>query len=50
MVVSTTDYGNLVTHEGTLAEVMGALKGKPASSIINVFYNGTNTTAVAKKV
>ena len=47
LTVATTDYGSFRTHTGTLAEVAGAMKGRPASSIISVFYNPDDTIYVA---
>lgn len=48
MVVTTENYGTMVTHTGTRAEVMGAIKGKPPSDVIQIYYNGSNITAVVK--
>ena len=46
MTVSTTQYTNYDTHEGTLAEVMGAIKGKPSTSIVSVIGNADLTSFV----
>jgi len=48
MVVTTANYGTLKSHTGTLAEVMGAIKGISPSAVIAIFYNGTNITAVVR--
>ena len=51
MAVSSTDYGTFVVHVGTLAEVAGAMAGKPATAIIAWYYDAgaTKTTAIVKK-
>ena len=48
MVVSKTNYGSVITLVGTDAEVAQALSDEqvPNSKIINVYFNGTNTTAM----
>lgn len=50
MAVATVGYGNFTTHVGTLAEVMGALKGKSQDSVLAFYYDaGTSkTTAVVR--
>lgn len=50
MTVATVKYGNYTTYVGTLAEVMGAIRGLPHSALLNVYYDaGTSkTTAVVK--
>ena len=47
MTVSTTEYGNLYTLEGTLAEVMAELKGVTRSNIIAVAYDAGNSKFAA---
>jgi len=48
MAVSKTEYGNWYTLEGTLAEVMGSLKGKtPGELIAFVLDQNSITNSVA---
>lgn len=46
MAVTITDYGNWYTLQGTLAEVMGEIKGKSPDTIIAMLWNGTAYVAV----
>ena len=39
MVVTTTDYGTFITHEGTLAEVMAPIVGQSTDVIKGFTYN-----------
>jgi hypothetical protein len=47
MVVSTANYGNMDTHEGTLAEVMGAITGIEPARILSIVYDSGNSKFVA---
>jgi len=49
MAATITDAGNLQAISGTLADVMAALKGKPKSSIIAMFHDGTNYVAIVAR-
>jgi len=47
MTVATTQYGNLTTHIGTIAEVMAAINlANTSADKVKIFYNGTNMTGV----
>lgn len=48
MVATKVNYGHIVTLVGTDAEVAQALSNEqvPRSKIINVYFNGTNITAM----
>ena len=47
MTVVTAQYSNWTTHVGTLAEVMAAVNLQNVSyERVQVFYNGTNMTAI----
>ena len=46
MTVTTTQYNNYDTHEGTLKEVMDVIKGSPASYVISVMGNADLTSFV----
>lgn len=50
MTLTTETYTNYVAYIGSRAEVLGAIGGAnyPVSSIINIYYNGTNITAVCR--
>ena len=47
MAVSTTSYGAWVTHEGTLAEVMGEVLGKPKNYLMFLEYDAGNSKYAA---
>ena len=50
MTVSTTDYGTIIAHLGTFAEVMAALTGVPSTKIIAVYYDaGASKTVGIQK-
>ncbi len=51
MAVSKTTYNSWVTLEGTLAEVVGALRdeGVSVSNVVAIFHDGTNYVAVYRK-
>lgn len=42
MVAATTNYGAWKTHTGTLAEVMGAIKGKSREYVVSFDYDEDN--------
>ena len=48
MTVTKTTYAKYITLTGTLAEVMQVLSDTkvPCHKVVNVFYNGTNISAV----
>lgn len=48
MAVSKTNFGSVITLVGTDAEVSQALSDEqvPNAKIINVYFNGTNITAM----
>lgn len=52
MAITITNYGNFTTYVGTLDEVMGAIKGKPHSSVISIYYDSGSGkhTAILKTV
>ena len=47
MAVTKTNYGNFTTLEGTLAEVMGELKGRSYDALISLAYDSTASKYVA---
>ena len=51
MAVAKVEYGFYTTLIGTDAEVVAALNTEvvPASTIVSIYYNGSNTTAVYRK-
>ena len=51
MTISKTTDGDWFSLTGTIAEVMTTLEAEkvPEHKAINVFYNGTNITAVYHK-
>jgi len=46
MAVTKTEYGNWYTLKGTLAEVMGALKGKSPDEVRAIVFDSTDYVAV----
>ena len=46
MTVSTTNYGRVTTHEGTLAEVMAAMSEVNPDMIISIFGNSDFTKII----
>ncbi len=51
MAVTKTQYSSWVTLEGTLAEVVGALRdeGVSTTNVVSIFHDGTNYVAVYRK-
>jgi len=49
MAATITDAGNIIAISGTLADVMSELAGKPKSSILSVFHDGTNYIAIVAR-
>lgn len=45
-MATVTEYGNHFSVEGTLAECMAYLKGKPSVRMIALVHDGTDYTAV----